>query len=160
MGKVTDKVNVNFGLDQKNGLGVTLQAMFDGMESLLQSKTVVGEPIEVGNSILIPLLEISAGLASGSLQSNAHNNGAGAMSTKASPVAILIIQGDRVRLVNVKDQDIFTRLLDLIPEAIDRIKKGTVSKDACDAAEEVLEEMTASGQDIAKTVEVIEPEGK
>ncbi len=160
MGKMTDKVNVNIGLDQKNGLGVTLQAMFDGMESLLQSKTVVGEPFEVGNSVLIPLLEISAGLASGSLQSSAHNNGAGAMSTKASPVAILIIQGDRVRLVNVKNQDIYTRLLDLIPEAIDRIKNGAVSQDARDAAEETLDMMKENGPDAVKTVEVIEPEGK
>ncbi|MDO4961123.1 MAG: GerW family sporulation protein [Eubacteriales bacterium] len=157
MGKASDKVNINLGL-ANDGLGVTLQALFNGMEGLIQSKTVVGEPIELGGTTLIPLLEISAGLASGALQNNAHNNGAGAMSAKVSPVAMLIIQGDRVRLVNVKNQDIFTRLLDLIPEAIDKIKGGSVSAEARANAEDVLDEMASMGDDIGSKVEVIEAE--
>ena len=53
MAKASDKLNINLGLNN-DGLGVTLQALFGGMESLLQSKTVVGEPIEIGDTILIP----------------------------------------------------------------------------------------------------------
>ena len=157
MGKATDKININYGLSN-DGLGVTLQALFQGMEGLLQSKTVVGEPIEIGNTLMIPLLEISAGLASGALKNNAHNNGAGAMSVKAAPVAMLIIQGERVRLVNVKNQDIFTRLLDLIPEAIDKIRKGPVSEDAKESAEVILDEMSRTDAEGTGAVEVIDPE--
>ena len=156
MGKEADKINISYGLSQ-DGLGVTLQALFQGMEGLLQNKTVVGEPIELGDTLMIPLLEISAGLASGALKNNNHNNGAGAMNVKAAPVAILIIQGERVRLVNVKNQDIFTRLLDLIPEAVDKIRKGSVSKEARDSAEELLEEMS-SDENAAGKVDVIDPE--
>lgn len=154
MAKASDKLNINIGLDGE-GLGVTLQALFGGMESLLQSKTVVGDPMEVGDMILIPLLEISAGLASGALKNNAHNNGAGAMSAKISPVAMLVIQDKRVRLVSVKEQDVFTRLLDLIPEAIDRIRNGSVSPEASSKAESVLENMTA---ETTGDIEVIKPE--
>ena len=157
MGKTTDKLNINLGLSE-DGLGVTLQALFNGMEGLLQSKTVVGEPFEAGGATIIPLLEVSAGLASGVLKNNAHNNGAGAMSSKLSPVALLVIQGEKIRLVNVKNQDIFTRLLDLIPEAIDKIKSGSVSKEARQAAEKALDEMTESGEAAADRIEVIEPE--
>lgn len=153
MGKGNDRINVNLGLD-KDGIGITLQALFDGMESMLQSKTVVGEPIEAGGAVIIPLLEISAGLASGVLKNNAHNNSAGAMNARVSPVAMLIIQDGRVRLVNVRDQDIFTRLMDMIPEAIDKIKKGAVSKEARSAAEDILESMTA------ENIEVIEADRK
>ena len=156
MGKEADKINISYGLSQ-DGLGVTLQALFQGMEGLLQNKTVVGEPIELGDTLMIPLLEISAGLASGALKNSNHNNGAGAMNVKAAPVAILIIQGERVRLVNVKNQDIFTRLLDLIPEAVDKIRKGPVSKEARESAEELLEEMS-SDENAAGRVDVIDPE--
>ena len=126
MGKISDNIKVDYSVNN-DGLGVTLQALFKGMEGLVQSKTVVGEPVQFGDTTLVPLMEVSAGLASGALKNNAKNNGAGAMSTKMAPVAILILQGDRVRLVNVKNQDVFTRLLDLIPEAIDKIARGAVS---------------------------------
>ena len=142
MGNIKDNVKVEYGMNN-DGLGVTIQALFKGMEGLVQSKTVVGEPIEAGGALIIPLIEISAGLASGALVNNSasknKNNGAGAMSAKMSPVALLIIQDGRTRLVNVKNQDVFTRLLDLIPEAIEKVKQGAVSERAKAEAEALAE---------------------
>lgn len=154
MAKASDKLNINLGLNN-DGLGVTLQALFGGMESLLQSKTAVGEPIEVGNIVMIPLMEISAGLASGTLKNNAHNNGAGAMSARISPIAMIVIQGDRVRLVSVREQDIWSRLLDSIPDAISRIKGGGMSEDAKAKASEALDNMNA---ETIKDIELIKEE--
>lgn len=150
-----DKIKVNAGFSRdinKDGLGVTIQALFKGMESLVQSKTVVGEPIEAGGALIIPLIEISAGLASGALMNSAKNNGAGAMSAKMSPVALLIIEDGKTKLVSVKNQDVFTRLLDLIPEAVDKVRKGAVT-----------EEVRKQVDELARTIpdgdiEVIEPE--
>ena len=144
MGKISDNVKVDYNVTN-DGLGVTLQALFKGMEGLVQSKTVVGEPVQIGDATIVPLVEISAGLASGALKNNAKNNGAGAMSAKLSPVAMLIIQDGRTRLVNVKNQDVMTRLLDLIPEAIDKITRGAVSPEAREAAKDMLDE--DSGED-------------
>ena len=135
MSEAKDNVKIEYGLSN-DGLGVTIQALFKGMEGLVQSKTVVGEPFEAGGALIIPLIEITAGLASGALTNTKNNNGAGAMSAKMSPVALLIIQDGKTRLVNVKNQDVFTRLLDLIPEAIDKVKNGAVSAEARREAEE------------------------
>lgn len=150
-----DKIKVNAGFSKdlnKDGLGVTIQALFKGMESLVQSKTVVGEPIEAGGALIIPLIEISAGLASGALMNSAKNNGAGAMSAKMSPVALLIIEDGKTKLVSVKNQDVFTRLLDLIPEAVDKVRKGAVTEEVRKQADELAR--TIPDGDI----EVIEPE--
>ena len=114
MGNIKDNVKVEYGMNN-DGLGVTIQALFKGMEGLVQSKTVVGEPIEAGGALIIPLIEISAGLASGALVNNS------------------------TRLVNVKNQDVFTRLLDLIPEAIEKVKQGAVSERAKAEAEALAE---------------------
>ena len=161
MGKITDNVKVDYNLTN-DGLGVTLQALFNGMEGLMQSKTVVGEPIRLGDATLVPLVEVSAGLASGALKNNAKNNGAGAMSARMTPVAMLILQDGKTRLVNVKNQDVLTRLLDLIPEAINKISKGAVSRDARDSAEEILN-MSSSAEDstsgdILENIEIIDAE--
>ena len=150
-----DKIKVNAGFSKdlnKDGLGVTIQALFKGLESLVQSKTVVGEPIEAGGALIIPLIEISAGLASGALMNSAKNNGAGAMSAKMSPVALLIIEDGKTKLVSVKNQDVFTRLLDLIPEAVDKVRKGAVTEEVRKQADELAR--TIPDGDI----EVIEPE--
>ena len=161
MGKISDNVKVDYNLTN-DGLGITLQALFNGMEGLMQSKTVVGEPIQLGDTTLVPLVEVSAGLASGTLKNNAKNNGAGAMSAKMSPVAMLILQDGKTRLVNVKNQDVLTRLLDLIPEAIDKIAKGAVSKDARDYAEEILNRASSDEnsvtEDIMENIEIINAE--
>ena len=153
MGKISDNVKVDYNLTN-DGLGMTLQALFKGMEGLVQSKTVVGEPVQIGDATIVPLVEVSAGLASGTLKNNAKNNGAGAMSAKLSPVAMLIIQEGRTRLVNVKNQDVMTRLLDLIPEAIDKITKGAVSPEARAAAKDMLDKDDAD-DDLLDHIEIV-----
>ena len=42
--------------------------------------------------------------------------------------AVLVIQNGQIRLVNVKNQDTVTKVLDMVPDLIDRFqKKGTDS---------------------------------
>lgn len=119
-----------------DGMGVTIEALFKGMQGLVQSKTVVGEPIRVDDATIIPLIEVTAGLASGALDNKtAKQKGAGAMSAKLSPVAMLIMQHGTMRLVSVKNQDVFTKLLDLIPDAVDKFTGGSrISRAAEEAA--------------------------
>lgn len=124
-----------------DGMGLTIEALFQGMQSLVQSKTVVGEPMQVGDATIIPLIEVTAGMASGALDSKkASQKGAGAMSAKMSPVAMLIMQNGMTRLVSVKNQDVFTKLIDMIPDAVDKLTGASrVSRAAETAAEELAE---------------------
>ena len=122
---------------EDNGLGVTLQAMFDGLEGVLKSKTIVGDAIDVGDIKLIPLIEISAGMAGGSFAEAAKAKGAAGMTAKMSPVAMLMIQGERVRLINVKNQDMTTKLIDLIPDAVEKITGKIINPADIKKAEEI-----------------------
>ena len=129
-----------------DGMGVTLEALFKGMEGLVSSKTVVGEPIEAGGALIIPIVEVSAGMGAGALGASGGKAGkkAGAMSTKISPVAMLILQDGKTKLINIKNQDTLTKILDMVPEAIDKITGGSrVGKDAEEAAKEYLDEAKA-----------------
>ena len=120
-----------------------LNALFQGLDGFVQSKTVVGEPIVVGNTTLIPLMEVSCGMASGAFMKENQkkgDGGAGAMSSKITPAAMLIIQEGRTKLIRVKNEDAFSKIIDMIPEAIDKITGGSrVTKSAEDLAEENLE---------------------
>ena len=131
-----------------------LNALFQGLDGFVQSKTVVGEPIVVGNTTLIPLMEVSCGMASGAFMKENQkkgDGGAGAMSSKITPAAMLIIQAGRTKLIRVKNEDAFSKIIDMIPDAIDKITGGSrVTKSAEDLAEENLESLKRNNDTKAK----------
>ena len=122
-----------------------IQELFQGMDGFVQSKTVVGEPIKLGDTVLIPLMELSCGMASGAFvkeNNKKGDGGAGAMSSKISPAAMLVIQNGRTKLIRVKNEDAFSKIIDMIPEAIDKITGGNkVSEEAESKGPEALDSM-------------------
>ena len=42
-----------------------MTSLLKGVDSVLSTKTVVGEPIHVGDTILVPLVDVSFGLGAG-----------------------------------------------------------------------------------------------
>ena len=73
------------------------------------------------------------------------------MSSKITPAAMLIIQDGRTKLIRVKNEDAFSKIIDMIPEAIDKITGGSrVTKSAEDLAEENLESLKQKNDAKAK----------
>lgn len=101
-------------------LNTTVESLFKGMESFVSTKTVVGEPTQVGDTIIVPLADVSFGVAAGAVSETNKNNGMGGMGGKITPSAVLIIKNDSTRLVNIKNQDAITKILDMVPDLLDR----------------------------------------
>ncbi|MFC2583225.1 MAG: GerW family sporulation protein [Lachnoanaerobaculum saburreum] len=111
------------------------------MNTFLTTKTVVGEPIIVGDTTIVPLVDVSCGMAAGTFDNTSKSNCGGGMSAKISPTAMLIIQEGRTKVVNIKNQDAITRLLDMIPDLVNKItNKSDVDKEATKKAETILNE--------------------
>lgn len=111
-------------------LNTTVESLFKGMDSFISTKTVVGEPTQIGDTIIIPLADVSFGVAAGAVAETNKNNGMGGMGGKITPSAVLIIKNDSTRLVNIKNQDAITKILDMVPDLLDRFsltKQNTVS---------------------------------
>lgn len=94
----------------------------DGMEGFLSTKTVVGEPTQIGDTTIIPLVDVSFGAGAGASLQDKKNGGAGGITGKMSPSAVLLIQNGQAKLVNIKNQDTMTKILDMIPDLIDKFK--------------------------------------
>lgn len=103
-----------------NKLNATVESLFKGMDNFITTKTVVGDAITVGETIILPLVDVSFGVAAGAFLEEGKNNGAGGMGGKISPSAILVISNGSTRLVNVKNQDAITKILDMVPDLMDR----------------------------------------
>lgn len=125
-----------------NNFQNTVEALFKGMDSFISSKTVVGEAISVGDTIILPLVDVSFGVAAGAFAENAKNNGGGGMGGKVSPSAVLVINKNGTKLVNVKNQDAITKILDMVPDFVNKFTK----QDEVDKKdEEIVEEMINKG---------------
>lgn len=123
----------------ENKFSAAAEALFKGMNTFVSTKTVVGEPQEVGGAIIIPLVDVSCGMAAGSF-AGSKDNGAGGMNTKMSPSAVLIIQNGVTKLVTVKSQDAVSKVLDMVPEVINRFTaESKISPEAKEAAKKIAD---------------------
>ena len=101
-----------------------VDSLLKGMNTVLGTKTVVGEATKVGDTIILPLVDVSFGCAAGAFEKGNNNNGAGGLGGKITPSAILVIQNGHTKLVNVKNQDSMTKILDMVPDIVDRFTAG------------------------------------
>ena len=113
-------------LTKGNSIQNVMESLMQGMDSMLGTKTVVGDPVKVDDTVIIPLLEVSFGVGAGSSDKDKKDNGAGGFCAKMSPSAVLIIKDGATRLVNVKNQDAITKLLDMVPDLADKFTHRNV----------------------------------
>ena len=45
-----------------NDFNTTVSTLFNGMDSFLTTKTVVGEPTKIGDTIILPLVDVAFGV--------------------------------------------------------------------------------------------------
>ena len=128
----------------ENNFNSTVESLFKGMDSFITTKTVVGEAIQLGDTILLPLVDVSFGVGAGASGSDKKNNGGGGMGGKVTPSAVLVISNGTTKLVNIKNQDGLTKILDMVP---DFIQKFTGNKNENKADDPAEEEATASEQE-------------
>ena len=50
-----------------NSFSSTVASLFKGMDSFITTKTVVGDAVHIGETIILPLVEVSFGVADGAL---------------------------------------------------------------------------------------------
>ncbi len=113
----------------ENNFNGVINSMMKGMETFLSSKTVVGEPSQIGDTIIVPLVDVSFGVGAGAVSQDKKASGGG----KMSPSAVLVIKNGQVRLVNIKNQDTVNKIVDMVPDLIDRFTSRADMPDDADA---------------------------
>ena len=127
--------------------GQNVNELFKGMENFITTKTVVGESVRVGDTTILPLVDVSFGMAASAKSESSKNAGGGGMGGKISPSALLIIQNGSTKLINIKNQDAVTKMMDMAPDLINRFVPGRKQKaedpevkKACDEVSQKVEE--------------------
>lgn len=127
-------------MEGKNDVNTTVGALFKGMDNFITTKTVVGEPTQIGDTIILPLIDASFGVGAGAFCDDKKSNGGGGMSGKITPSAVLVIQNGETKLVNVKNQDSITKILDMVPGFVDKFSSKVGAKKGNSSAKESTED--------------------
>lgn len=96
-----------------------VESLLGGMNKVMEAKTVVGEATQIGDTVIVPLVDVSFGVGAGSSTADKKNGGCGGFGAKMSPSAVLVIKNGSTKLVNIKNQDAVTKVLDMIPDVMD-----------------------------------------
>ena len=126
-----------------NGFNETMESLFKGMDTFITTKTVIGDAVKFEDgTIVLPLVDVSFGVAAGAFASGSDkkNNGGGGLGGKIQPSAVLVIKDGSSKLVNVKNQSGVTKILDMVPDFVDKFaggKKKETSDDTSDNVEEL-----------------------
>ena len=105
----------------------SLKMVFSKMEDYISTKTVVGEAVQIGDVILVPLVDVVVGMATGiSSKSSDNAGGGGGLGAKMTPSAVVVIINGTVQLVNIKNQEGMGKLLDMVPGILSKLGLGSL----------------------------------
>ncbi|MBM3148881.1 MAG: sporulation protein YtfJ [Chloroflexi bacterium] len=100
------------------------------VEKVLNSKTVVGEPIQIGDTTLIPLLSVGFGFGAGGGSSKGDEKQPGHGSGSATgggagvrPIAVIVIDKDGTRIEPIKGAmaAALEKLTDSVPGVVEKV---------------------------------------
>ncbi len=104
-----------------------IRAMMQEFRQIVKTETVVGEPLTVGDTIIVPVSKISFGFGAGGggkadeAEGGGSGTGGGA---SVEPVAFIVIRDGKAQLMRVEEQDISMKgLLNLAPDILKKVKE-------------------------------------
>ncbi len=117
----------------------SVKALMNNLENFISTKTIIGEPIQYRDIVVFPMADISFGVAAGAFNKESKNNGAGGAGAKITPSAILVIQNGTSKIVNIKDKDSLNKVIELIPDIINKLT-GLKKDKSIEIVDDVVDE--------------------
>lgn len=150
--------------------GLMVTAM-NSIQDMIDVNTIIGEPIETPNNIMIiPISKVSFGFAAGgsefkgetvdeytkkdkeeAIQYRLPFGGGSGAGVSINPVAFLVVQGDNVRILPVSHSSCIDKLLDYVPDLIDKAN-NTLNKRMKDKKEETQKMVKEIQKNVKKEV--------
>ncbi len=126
------------------------KSLFNGMDGFLSTKTVVGEPVYIGDTIILPLVNVTFGMAAGAFAGEKKNNGGGGIGGRLTPSSVIVIHDGTTRLINIASNSGLNKLLDMLPDFVDKFrKKDVVIDEEKEARKEAAAELSETITDAA-----------
>ena len=116
-----------------NELNELIGTIMGELKEIARSESIVGEPVTLGEKMVVPVTRLSLGFAVGGGEGKAREKGsnfggAGGGGGKVEPVGFIVIQENEVSFLPTKPGK-FEGLIDAIPGVINKVKDIIPDKD-------------------------------
>ena len=103
-----------------------IERVLGELRTIVQTRTVVGEPLTAGDVTLIPVSRISLGFGAGGRGEGRGQSGTGTGGgASVEPIAFVVIDArGRVQVLTLKEKEIsWGQLIERVPEAVSKVKE-------------------------------------
>ncbi len=99
-----------------------LQSVLPELRQIAKAQTVIGDPIQAGDSTVVPVSKVSVGFGAGEGRDPKQGGGGTGGGAMIEPIAFIVITEGKVQLVPVTSKDTTVgKVIDLVPEILDRV---------------------------------------
>ncbi len=97
--------------------------ILEKLRAIAQTDTIIGKPIVVENTTLIPVSKVSVGFGLGSNTGKSELAGSGG-GLSVEPIAFIVVSDGTAKLMSLtRERDVVGKALDLVPEVVALFKK-------------------------------------
>ncbi len=115
-----------------------VKTVLSELREITKTKTVVGDPLQLGETTIVPVSRISLGFAVGGGSKDSKNGqgeGTGGGAT-IEPVAFFVVRGEKVDLITIKKEGVgLGKVIDLVPQIVEKVKNIKEKKTKSSQAE-------------------------
>lgn len=110
-----------------------IKTLMDEIKTIARSETILGEPITVGPTTIIPVCRILLGFGAGGGEGEMEgkkgggSGGGGGGGVRVEPAAFIVIKGDEVTVMGAKPGKL-EGLFEAVPGIIEKIQKVKKTK--------------------------------
>ncbi len=86
-----------------------MKVIANEVRHIAQTETVIGEPIQAGDATIVPVISVAIGFGAGGASGGPEESkaigagGGGGAGLSLTPVAFLVVKGDDIRLLPIKE---------------------------------------------------------
>ncbi len=121
----------------KSSVEALIERVLGELHTIVQTRTVVGEPLTAGDVTLIPLSKISLGFGAGGGREDRGQSGTGG-GASVEPIGFVVIDaGGKVQVLSLKEKEVsWAQLIELVPEAVSKVREFVERRRGDEAGEE------------------------
>lgn len=103
----------------------TLETIMAKLEKVLSSKTVIGEPLQMGEITLIPVVDVMFGFGGGGGEGGTKENtgagGGGGGGARVAAKAVIVIRGGEVSVLPLSKGGALEKMVEMVPGLVEKL---------------------------------------
>ncbi|WP_406656652.1 spore germination protein GerW family protein [Methanolobus sp. ZRKC2] len=136
------------------GIEDLMKEITDENESIINSKTLLGEPFTWAGKTVMPVIKMSAGYGSAGGERKKETShgfaGGGYTGVNMEPIAFVVIADEDVRLLSITGKHRYSSVIDLIPEVASKLPEAM--ERAREASNEIAEKVKIKSEEAGKKI--------